>query len=49
MWNLKNKINEQNSNEDTENKLMAATWKAGWEGLSAKGTGIKKHTLAVTK
>ena len=46
MWNLKSKVNKPNKLIDTEKKLMVARWAGGW---AAKGRGIKKYKLPVTK
>ena len=50
MWNLKNKISNENRNRlmDTENRLMVD--RGGGDGeLGEKGEGIKKYKSVVTE
>ena len=54
MWNLKNKIDNNNNDDDrnklidTENILSATRWEGDW-GDSEKGQRIKKYKWIVTK
>ena len=50
MWNLQNKINEENGNRliGTESRLVVARGE-GVMGQGDKGEGMEKHRLAVTE